>query len=122
MQCFRVDIGIPFAGPYCVIRNSQEASDALGRFYVRNKITDILNDDFFADNVAICFMQHESSGSIRHTLKDVVIDEDITIRIVCHMPYIGTCDMASWLCIVSLPKEIYDRKYPLRVVTLREWD
>ena len=64
------------------------------------------DDAFFADNVIVLALLEEGSGSIRHEVVSVgVEDEAVNVEIKRIVPEMGTDDMAEWHIIVEMPKD-----------------
>ncbi len=108
MQCHRIDYSTEYAfdGKYMVITNSEEATRLFAGFSLMyaDKI-EPYPENFFDNNIIIACVQHEGSGSISHSLSSVKMNGDVlTVTIHRNVPYIGTCDMASWLCLISVSK------------------
>jgi hypothetical protein len=62
--------------------------------------------DYFADNVIVLALLEEGSGSIRHEVVSVgVEDEAINVEIKRIVPEMGTDDMAEWHIIIEMPKD-----------------
>lgn len=110
MQCHRIDYSTQYAfdGKYMVITNSDEATRLFAGFSLMyaDKI-EPYHENFFDNNIIIACVQHEGSGSVGHSLKGVILNENLlTVTINREVPYIGTCDMASWLCLISVSKNM----------------
>ena len=91
-----------------VINNSDEATRLFAGFSLiyADKI-EPYPENFFDNNIIIACVQHEGSGSVGHSLKGVILKENLlTVTINREVPYIGTCDMASWLCLISVSKNM----------------
>lgn len=64
---------------------------------------------FFENHCLALLVLEEFSGSVRHEVEDVVMDDAmVRIEIVRHLPQMGTADMAQWHIIVELPAEAAD--------------
>ncbi|MFR1709388.1 MAG: hypothetical protein ACLSV2_10835 [Clostridium sp.] len=75
------------------------------------------NDEFFTNKALIVITLDESSGSVRHNVKNVVKDgNNITIAIERKVPEFGTSDMAEWNIYIELNAEDVDKN---DVVNLR---
>lgn len=97
-----------FSGQYMVVTNPDEANLLFAGFSLAyaDKIEPYPNN-FFDTNIIIAFVKHEGSGSIGHSLKSATVNGNtLTLTINREVPYIGTCDMASWLCLVSVSKSM----------------
>lgn len=95
-----------FEGKYTVVTNSDEATQLFAGFSLAypDEVKPYPTN-FFDNNILIACLQHEGSGSIVHTLKSVRMNDNVlTITINREVPYIGTCDMASWLCLIAVSK------------------
>lgn len=95
-----------FEGKYTVVTNSDEATQLFAGFSLAypDEVKPYPTN-FFDNNILIACLQHEGSGSIVHTLKSVRMNNNVlTITINREVPYIGTCDMASWLCLIAVSK------------------
>ena len=63
----------------------------------------LYDDSFFADNYLVLITVAENSGSNRHALSDISIeDNELHINIDRELPEMGTADMAGWLIIIEL--------------------
>ena len=108
MHRHRIDYSTQYAfdEKYMIIRNSDDATHLFAGFSLMyaDKI-EPYPEDFFDNNIIIACLQHEGSGSIGHTLKSVHMNDNaLTITINREVPYLGTCDMASWLCLIAVSK------------------
>ena len=120
MKCHRIDYSTQFAfdGKYMVITNSEEATRLFAGFSLMyaDKI-EPYPEHFFDNNIIIACVQHEGSGSVGHSLKGVILKENLlTITINREVPYIGTCDMASWLCLISVSKNMLPPAMEINIV------
>ena len=108
MQRHRIDYSTQYAfdGKYMIIRNSDDATSLFAGFSLMyaDKI-EPYPEGFFNNNIIIAYLQHEGSGSVGHSLKSVIMQDNIlAITINREVPYLGTCDMASWLCLIAVSK------------------
>ncbi len=64
------------------------------------------DEKWFEENVLVMGMVEEGSGSIRHRIDGVYLEEDgrISLRYTKLMPEMGTDDMAGWHIMVALKK------------------
>lgn len=61
------------------------------------------DEEYFKVNNLIIIYLTESSGSIRHDIKDIIIkDNTLDINIIKKSTGYGTCDMAGWLLILEV--------------------
>lgn len=108
MQRHRIDYSTQYAfdGKYMIIRNSDDATRLFAGFSLMyaDKI-EPYPEGFFDNNIIIACLQHEGSGSVGHSLGNVIMqDNTLTVTINREVPYLGTCDMASWLCLIAVSK------------------
>lgn len=72
----------------------------------RVQLLDGFDADFFTDHDLLMIFLHVGSGSLRYDVEDISIESglcDVAVR-TTHPD--GTCDMASWIICVSIPKEV----------------
>lgn len=124
MQCLRISYSTEFAftGKYMIVRNMEEASALFAGFSLAypDKV-ETYPENFFENHILVAYVQHEGSGSVSHSLKKVFNEEGMTkIVITRHVPYIGTCDMASWLCLISIDKTMLSDPLVLQILTEQE--
>ena len=108
MQRHRIDYSTQYAfdGKYMIIRNSDDATRLFAGFSLMyaDKI-EPYPEGFFDNNIIIACLQYEGSGSVGHSLENVIMQDNIlTVTINREVPYLGTCDMASWLCLIAVSK------------------
>lgn len=108
-----------FDGKYMIIRNSDDASQLFAGFALH--YPDQIQpypENFFDNNIIIACLQHEGSGSVGHELRSVKMNGDmLTIVIQRKVPYIGTCDMASWLCLIAVNKAALPPAFTVEIET-----
>ncbi len=109
-----------FNGPYMIVGSVPEAEDLFAGFaFKQEDIPTPYATNFFDNFVLVAFVQHEGSGSVGHSLKCVeLLDNKLTITIYREVPSIGTCDMASYLCLVSVPRDILPQVLSLSIQAL----
>ncbi len=62
------------------------------------------DDAFFNDNKLLILCTQETSGSIRHEIKDTVISGDtLSVEVEALVPEVGTNDMADWFILLEVP-------------------
>lgn len=121
MTCHRISYSTEFAfdGKYMIITNSEEATRLFAGFSLA--YADQIEpypDGFFDNNIIIACLQHEGSGSVGHSLKNAIMREGkLFITITREVPYIGTCDMASWLCLISVSKKALPPAFDVTILT-----
>lgn len=121
MQCLRISYSTEFAfsGKYVIVRNMQEADALFAGFslaYAENIQT--YPENFFENNLIVAFLQHEGSGSVSHSLDCVTFKDGVlTITINRHVPSIGTCDMASWLCVTAISKQALPDMFGVEIIS-----
>ena len=65
------------------------------------------DEEYFKENNLIIIYLTEPSGSITHEIKDISINEErICISIKQNYPEYLTCDMAGWLLILEIEKDL----------------
>ena len=110
MTCHRIDYSTEykFDGPCKIVETTEEMKTLLSGFSFRHEDElKAYDSNFFSNCAVVAFLQHEGSGSIGHSLKCAEIsDRKLSITIYREIPAIGTCDMASYLCLVSIPRDI----------------
>ncbi len=106
-----------FNGPYMMVGTIAEAEALFAGFAFRQEdIPKPYATNFFDNFVLVAFVQHEGSGSVGHSLKCVeLLENELTITIYREVPALGTCDMASYLCLVSIPRNILPQVLSTRV-------
>lgn len=108
MRAYRIDYSTPYSfdGKYMIVTNREESEKLFAGFALQYAETiEPYGENFFENNILVAYVQHEGSGSVSHSLKNVVMEEDtLFITINRHVPYIGTCDMASHLCLIAISK------------------
>jgi hypothetical protein len=63
------------------------------------------DDAFFNDNKLLILCTQETSGSIRHEIKDTVISGDtLSVEVEALVPEVGTDDMADWFILLEVPR------------------
>ncbi|MPM89078.1 hypothetical protein SDC9_136186 [bioreactor metagenome] len=63
------------------------------------------DDSFFAENRLLIVYVQEPSGSIRHEIKDVAInDGTLMVTVGRKVPEVGTDDMADWFIVLEFSK------------------
>ncbi len=61
---------------------------------------------FFADHILVVALATESSGSNRHGVESVSLEDGcLSVAVRRTVPEIGTADMADWLIVVEIPRE-----------------
>lgn len=124
MHRHRIDYSTQYAfdEKYMIIRNSEDATRLFAGFSLMyaDKI-EPYPEYFFDNNIIIACLQHEGSGSIGHTLKSVHMnDNGLTITINREVPYIGTCDMASWLCLITISKNALPPVFDAEIIVEKQ--
>ncbi len=91
-----------YKNEYDLDRRANPASDYTIGFL---DAIDRYDDSFFAKNLLILVLTEEGSGSVRHLVKDVYIDNAlINILVERQIPQVGTDDMAEWHIILEMKK------------------
>lgn len=121
MTCHRISYSTEFAfdGKYMIVTNSEEATRLFAGFSLAyaDKI-EPYPENFFENNLIIACVQHEGSGSVGHSLKNVIMQDDaLIVTITREVPYIGTCDMASWLCLITVSKTALPPTFDVTILT-----
>lgn len=124
MTRYRISYNTDFAfsGNHAIVTNPTEA-DALFAGFVLSHEDEIkpYPENFFDNNILIACIQNEGSGSVGHSLKSVILnDSTLTITINREMPYIGTCDIASWLCLISINTSLLPPEFTTHVLTIKQ--
>lgn len=70
------------------------------------------DDAFFADNVLLIVKTTESSGSNRYTNAQFA---DGTVYLTVEIPEVGTCDMADWLTLLCVQKDLFGAREPAAI-------
>ena len=70
------------------------------------------DDAFFADNVLLIMKTTESSGSNRYTNAQFA---DGTVYLTVEIPEVGTCDMADWLTLLCVQKDLFGAREPAAI-------
>ncbi|MFA5341466.1 MAG: hypothetical protein WC332_06800 [Clostridia bacterium] len=66
------------------------------------------NESYFENNVLVIILIEEPSGSIRHEIESVnVNDNSIIFGIKSIVPEMGTTDMAQWHILISIPSDLF---------------
>lgn len=124
MQTHHIDYSTPhtFNDDYHIITTKEDAEKFLAGFSFHDtEKAEIYTEDFFQKNIIVACMQHEGSGSITHSLKNVILDANhLNITIVRHVPSIGTCDMASYLCLIAISTQCLPTHYNIAISTIQE--
>ena len=64
-----------------------------------------LDEAFFAEQSLLILYVEEGSGSIRHRVDQVTVEDGtVTVTLVTLQPVVGTCDMAYWAILVPIDK------------------
>jgi hypothetical protein len=64
-----------------------------------------LDEAFFAEQSLLILYLEESSGSNRHRVDQVIVeDETVTVTLTTLEPEIFTCDMAYWAILIPIDK------------------
>ena len=64
------------------------------------------DDAFFSDRLLLLLCTQETSGSIRHRIKDTPISGGgLSVVVEAIVPEIGTDDMADWFIMLELSRE-----------------
>ena len=64
-----------------------------------------LDEAFFAEQSLLILYLEEGSGSIRHRVDQVIVEDGtVTVTLATLMPEIGTCDMAYWAILIPIDK------------------
>lgn len=90
---------------YSLGRNPNPGSDYTKGFL---DICDSYDDGFFAENYLVLILLEEGSGSIRHSIEEVVgssLGGTLHIGILREIPEIGTADMAQWHILLEISRE-----------------
>lgn len=66
------------------------------------------DETFFASYHVILVVLQEGSGSIRHKVEQMSVDEEgvLSIPITRIVPQVGTCDMAQWHILLPIDKSV----------------
>lgn len=89
----------------------------------RVQLLDGFDADFFTDHDLLMIFLHVGSGSLRYDVEDISINSGICDVAVRTTEPDGTCDMASWIICVSIPKEVSAgiSKYSVEILPY-EWN
>ncbi|MBR6800560.1 MAG: hypothetical protein IKM61_02270 [Eubacteriaceae bacterium] len=65
------------------------------------------DEEYFSENSLIACYVQSGSGSYRYGVKETYNDgENFIITVTCiNSPEVGTCDMAGWLVVMSVPED-----------------
>ena len=64
-----------------------------------------LDEAFFAEQSLLILYLEESSGSNRHRVDQVIVEDGtVTVTLTTLQPEIGTCDMAYWAILIPIDK------------------
>ena len=64
-----------------------------------------LDEAFFAEQSLLILYLEEGSGSIRHRVDQVTVEDGtVTVTLATLKPEIGTCDMAYWAILIPIDK------------------
>ena len=74
-----------------------------------------LDEAFFAEQSLLILYVAEGSGSIRHRVDQVTVEDGtVTVTLVTLQPVIVTCDMAYWAILIPIDKE--SAELPVEIV------
>lgn len=91
---------------YALERRSDPASDSTIGFL---DACEKYDENYFAKHALVLVLLQESSGSVRHEVKDVQFlgeTEALEIEINALLPEVGTCDMAQWHILVEVSSQL----------------
>lgn len=81
--------------------NDDSYSDTIGFINAVEKY----DEQFFELNALVFVFRCQGSGSIRHNVSGVMVEEDVLyVDLDVLQPEIGTADMAEWIIIIEIPK------------------
>jgi len=82
-------------------------------------------EDLFQTQTLVLILLEEGSGSIRHAVNDAVLEGGkLALSVERKIPEVGTCDMAQWHILVTLPKleDLSNDGVELYVDGILAWD
>ena len=74
------------------------------------------DDDWFASHQLVIALLEESSGSIRHEVESVTAGDSPSIVIRRLVPEVGTCDMAEWHIVLTVPAGTVSEQNDISVI------
>ncbi len=84
-----------------VLRDSDSVWDSI------EEVASKYDEAFFDDNVLLLIYVGEGSGSIRHKVNEIQVEDGkLSVFIDRIVPEVGTCDMAGWLITVELDSSV----------------
>ncbi len=84
-----------------VLRDSDSVWDSV------EEVASKYDEAFFEDNVLLLIYVGEGSGSIRHKINEIQVEDGkLSVFIDRIVPEVGTCDMAGWLITVELESSV----------------
>lgn len=125
------DLLMPFADNAAIISGSESGHLIISYFEGTNKLTRFIKDTgkgyqfdmnyyggqtfnegikkydeaYFKDNALLIVHIEEGSGSIRHAVSSVTLnDYRLEVKIERTVPEVGTCDMADWFAVIEVKK------------------
>lgn len=109
MKTYRISYATEhaFNGEYMIVTDKEMSEQLFAGFVLRNpENIQQYPRDFFENNILIAYVQYEGSGSVTHSLKNVTLNNDqLFVTITRNIPSIGTCDIATHLCLISVSKK-----------------
>ena len=75
------------------------------------------DEEFFKEKFLLLYCMFEPSGS--NTLEITSVDEadnSIEFEITRYVPFVGTCDIAYWLCIAEIDRELSEKTVSITMV------
>ena len=72
----------------------------------RTQLLDGFDTDFFTDHDLLMIFLYVGSGSLRYDVEDISIESGLCDVAVRTTEPDGTCNMASWIICISIPKEV----------------
>ncbi len=75
------------------------------------------DDTFFAANELVLIVLEEGSGSVSHTVSEVALDSgSLIVPVLRHVPEVGTCDMAEWHIVLTVPAGTVSEQNDISVI------
>ena len=72
----------------------------------RTQLLDGFDTEFFTDHDLLMIFLYVGSGSLRYDVEDISIESGLCNVAVRTTEPDGTCNMASWIICISIPKEV----------------
>lgn len=97
-------------GPFAAVENAEELDAvvvALGRMGKDVTMPESYNEAFFQQYRLVLIPMQSGSGSVSYDVSVGFDGELITVILNANMPEVGTADMADWLVLVALDRNLY---------------